>query len=301
MAKIPVGPTIASAYRFLFAEIGTIVGIAWVPAVLTAGAGYVARAYAADHKALVEAGDTQTVGFYFLLSLLSMVVTLYASSIVAVAITRQAMGHQRPPGVLLLYFAAGRSEWRMFAANVRYVFGAGVLLALAIGLSALAFVLAGTPLNAAQQMTTNPATLLAGLVTWAVLIYAFITIARMGFLLAPTVVAEDKGGLRRSHELTKGNVWRVIVIVLALVLPILILMMAGEGVVLRAAIGPDFLRMAPEQFFDKAGEAMEQKLIPWQIFSAVIFILGSGILYGGAAFAYRALMEGREGRPLPPQ
>jgi hypothetical protein len=39
---------------------------------------------------------------------------------------------------------------------------------------------------------------------------------------------------------------------------------------------------------DRAGQAFDQKLIYWQIFSAIVFILGSGLVYSGAAFAYRA-------------
>jgi hypothetical protein len=36
---------------------------------------------------------------------------------------------------------------------------------------------------------------------------------------------------------------------------------------------------------------MEAKLLPWQIFNAVVFVLGSGLIYSGTAFAYRARVE----------
>ena len=54
MKKIPVGTTIAFAYRFLVTEIGTIVGIAWLPAVLSSTVSYFARLYAVEHRALLE-------------------------------------------------------------------------------------------------------------------------------------------------------------------------------------------------------------------------------------------------------
>jgi hypothetical protein len=291
MTKIPVGPTIASAYRFLITEIGTIVGIAWFPAVLSSAVGYFVRLYALDNRALIDAGDPQAAGLYLLLSLLSLVVLLFTSSMVAVAITRAAMGQERPPGALLLYFAAGPVEWRMLAANTRFLFGAGGLLALAFLISAAAFFLSGTPLDAPDQLRPTPAIILAGVISWVVLIYAAATILRIGFLLPGTIVAEEKGGLRRSHELTKGNFWRILVIVLALGVPILLLLLAGEAVVLHAALGPNFVRMAPAEFFEKAGEAMDDKLLPWQAFSAVIFVLASGLIYGGAAFAYRTATQ----------
>ena len=57
---------------------------------------------------------------------------------------------------------------------------------------------------------------------------------------------------------------------------------------LRAALGPEFARMNPTEFMQRAGPAMEAKLLPWTIFTTVIFILGSGLIYSGAAYAYRA-------------
>ena len=298
MKKIPVGTTIAFAYRFLVTEIGTIVGIAWLPAVLSSTVSYFARLYAVEHRALLDAGDPQVAGAYLLLSLASLVVLLFASSMVGVAITRAAMGQERPPGALLLYFAAGQTEWRMFSANVRYLLGAAALLALAALITVAAFFLSGTPLEPPAQIQPTAATVLAGLISWAVLLYAGATILRMGFLLPATIVVEEKGGLRRSYELAKGNFWRVLAVLLALGLPVVLLLLGGEIAVLRSALGPDFARMNATDFFQKAGEAMDAKLLPWQAFSAMIFILASGLIYSGAAFAYRAI-EGGDAPPRP--
>ena len=299
MKKIPVGPTIAFAYRFLVTEIGTIVGIAWLPAVLSSAISYFARAYAVEHRALLEAGDPQTAGAYLLLSLISIVALLFASSMVGVAITRAALTRDRPPGALLLYFAAGHTEWRMFAANVRYLLGAGALLALAALIIVVAFFLSGTPLDPPGPIQPSAATILAGLISWAVMLYAAATILRMGFLLPATIATEDKGGLRRSYELAKGNFWRILAVLLALGLPVLLLLLGGEIAVLRSALGPDFAKLNPTDFFQKAGDAMDAKLLPWQAFSAMIFILASGLIYSGAAFAYGAVAEPSSGRRLP--
>jgi hypothetical protein len=297
MKKIPVGTTIAFAYRFLVTEIGTIVGIAWLPAVLSSAVSYFARLYAVEHRAVLDAGDPQAAGAYLLLSLVSLMVLLFASSMVGVAITRAALRQERPPGALLLYFAAGHTEWRMFAANVRYLVGAGALLALAALITVAAFFLSGTPLEPPGQIQPTAATILAGLISWAVLLYAGASILRMGFLLPATIVGEEKGGLRRSYQLAKGNFWRILAVLLALGLPILLLLLGGEIAVLRSALGPDFARMNPTEFFQKAGEAMDAKLLPWQAFSAMIFILASGLIYSGAAFAYRAVAEPSDERP----
>jgi hypothetical protein len=208
---------------------------------------------------------------------------------VGIAITRAALGQERPPGALLLYFAAGPTEWRMFSANVRYLLGAGALLALAALITVIAFKLSGTPLDPPGPIHPTAAAILAGLIAWAVFLYAGATILRIGFLLPSTIVRDEKGGLRRSYELAKGNFWRILAVLLALGLPILLLLLGGEIAVLRSALGPDFARMDPTEFFQKAGEAMDAKLLPWQAFSAMIFILASGLIYSGAAFAYQTI------------
>jgi hypothetical protein len=176
----------------------------------------------------------------------------------------------------------------MLGANIRFLLAAGALLLLAVLVYTAALLIAGAPLNAPQQMVPTGATIAAGVVGLGALIYAFVSIVQIGFLLPATVTMEEKGGLRRSHELAKGNVWRVLVIVAALGLPILLLILGAEAAILRSALGPNFANLSPSEFFDKAGQAMEQKLGPWQIFSAIVFVLGSGLLYSGAAFAYRA-------------
>jgi hypothetical protein len=297
MQKIPVGQTIAFAYRFLFAEIGIIVGIAWIPAILSSFESYLVRIYASMNRAELEAGDRAAAGAYFLVSLGSLLVTIFASSMVAVAITRQILG-PRKSGVIA-YFAIGKTEWRMFNANMRYLLGIATLIVLAAAITTLAFLLSGIPLDAPEQIRPTLASLLAGLISWAVFIYAFVAIVRMGFLLPATIVGEAKGGLRRSHELTRGNVWRVLLIALALGLPILLLVLGGEAVVLRSALGPGFMRLNPTEFIQRAGRAMDDKALPWGIFSMVVFILGSGLIYSGAAFAYRAIIGGPE-PPRPP-
>lgn len=288
MKKIPVGQTIAFAYRFLLSEIGAIVGIAWVPAVISSAVGYLAQIYVDLHKADIEAQIPQVMGVYLAVSLTTMLVAIFAASMVGVAITQHVLG-QRKSGVIA-YFAAGRSEWRMFAANIRYLVGAGALIGLAAMISVAAFLLAGVPLDAPEQMRPTAATILAVLISWFVFLYAFVTILRMGFLLPASIVVEEKGGLRRSHELTRGNFWRMFAVILALGVPILLLLMAGEAAVLRSALGPDAARLNPAEFLQRAGQAMEQKLLPWQVFTAVVFVLASGLMYGGSAFAYRALV-----------
>jgi hypothetical protein len=286
MHKIPVGQTIASAYRFLFSEIGTILGICWFPAVLSSLASYLTYLYAALHQADIAAGDIRVRAVYFIVTILGLAVTIFAASVMAVAITRHVLG-RRVAGVIA-YFAVGPAEWRMFLASIRYIAGATATIIFAIIISDIAFRIAGVPLNPAESIRATPPQVAAAIVAWIAFIAAFIVIVRLGFFIPPTIVAENHGGLRRSFELTGGNVLRVFAVIAVLGFPFLLLLVGGEFVLIRSALGPAMYALNAAEFVQRAGQAMQAKLVPWEIFTAVVFVLGSGLIYGGAAIAYRA-------------
>src|SRR5882724_9037724 len=78
MAKIPVGRTIGTAYGFLFGQIGTILGIAGVPAILYAGADYASRAHAAAQPVPMDADAAMASGAGMLVTLCAEFVQLFA-------------------------------------------------------------------------------------------------------------------------------------------------------------------------------------------------------------------------------
>ena len=295
MHKIPIGQTIALAYRFLFSEIGTIIGICWFPALLSSLASYLTAIYAATHEEQIEARELGPEAVYTVVSILGIAISIFAASVMAVALTRHVLG-RRATGVVA-YFAVGPVEWRMFAAIVRYIAGAIALVIAAIAISAFAFSLAGVPVDAAVSVRATAPTIIAGLVAWAAFIAAFVVMLRMGFFIPPTIVAEEHGGLRRSFELTSGNVLRALAVLAVLGTPVLLLLLGGEAVLLRSALGPALYRLSPAEFFERATSAMQQKLLPWEVFTAVVFILGSALIYGGSAIAYRARLGEDEVRP----
>jgi hypothetical protein len=172
-----------------------------------------------------------------------------------------------------------------------------LLVILAVIFSGMAFRIAGVPVDATGPMRVAAPDIIAGLVSWVAFIAAFVVILRVGFFIPPTIVAEDGGGLRRSFELTRGNVLRAFAVIAVLGVPVLLLLLGGEAVVLRSALGPALYGLSPAEFFRRAGEAMEQKLLPWEVFTGVIFVLGSALIYGGTAMAYRARIGNPDIRP----
>jgi hypothetical protein len=287
MNKLPVGDIVASSFRFLFGRIGTVLAITWLPAVLYAGADSATHLYFAAHRTAVESQDPQAQGLYFLVLAAGFVVSIYARAASAVGIVREVFGSRVQGGI---HFPYDRTAWRMFAASIRFWIGSAALIALAFAVGALGLLLAGISPNTAGPVPLTPASLLAILIGWVAVFYAIATMLRMGFLLPAVVVAEEKGGLQRSYDLTKANLWRIIALAVVLVLPTFLLLIAGETAVLGAAGMPQ----DPEKgdFFSlmtRAEEAIDRQLVPWEIFNAIVFILYSGLTYSGVAYAYRAL------------
>jgi hypothetical protein len=285
MNKIPVGQTIAFAYTFVVRHIGTVAGVAGLPALLAAVVDYLVRSHSS-----AEDSDF-AMGTNFLIWLAGSATTIFISSVATVGITRAALG--LPLGRGAYYFPVGPLELRMFAAKLRFWLGVAALLVLTSLVATVAFMLAGVPLDGSAAPQPSAATLVAGLVTWAAVAYVVVTVVRMGFLLSATVVAEERGGLQRSHDLSRGNFWRLVVVLLALAAPILVLVSIAGAVILPASLGadyPDVLRDEDMLDLMRRGEdAVVQNPLLWEVFNMAIFILASGLIYSASAYAYRAL------------
>ena len=291
MNKIPVGKTVAFAYNFLFTRFGTVVGIAALPALLAAAVDYLVRSY-------VSTDDTSSAaGTNLLISVAGMVTTIFIWAVTSVGITRAALS--QPLGNGAYYFPVGMTELRMFGAMLRFWLGVVALIFLASLLSGFGLMLAGVPLDGSSEPEPSAALAIAGIITWAAFGYAIYTIIRMGFLLAPTVFSESKGGLQRSHDLARGNFWRIVAVLVALILPIFFLLSVMGAIMIRAALGADYQRIIEddgmEELMRRAEEAIAQNVLLWEVFNVMIFILAAGLIYSASAYAYQAMT----GKPPP--
>jgi hypothetical protein len=125
---------------------------------------------------------------------------------------------------------------------------------------------------------------------------AFVYIAtRLSFLLGPVVVAEHKISLFRAWELTKGNFWRIFVVLLAILIPLIAL----EIVVLWAVYGSSLIPpmhpgVTPEElkaFSEHQRQMMTNQQSWWFItypMGLLVSVIFYGIFTGASAFAYRA-------------
>ena len=74
MNKIPVGQTVAFAYNFLFTRIGTVAGVAGLPALLASAVDYLVRSYTTTEDPEAAGGTN------LLIWLLGSVTTVFISS-----------------------------------------------------------------------------------------------------------------------------------------------------------------------------------------------------------------------------
>ncbi len=291
MRKIPVWKTITDGYSFTFGHLGTIIGLIWLPMVIVAVVGYfVMSQYYATLPSAMEAGDPATMGRSGLIVLLWSVVSLLLSSMMYAAVTRQALGLRHGPA--LINFQFGMSELRVFGAIVALVAILMVFVLcylLAIG-SAVGFA------RAASASAQNMVGLVIGIFAIVFLAALFYAMLRLSFLLIPATVAEEKIGLAQSWQMTGGNFWRIFLIGLATLGPLLVLATVAEF----AILGPDFFapHAAPGDADAQMRALMEQMraALPHMPllygFSFLIAPVFMGLGLSPSAFAYLALKNG---------
>jgi len=294
MNKIPVGQTIRFAYAFTFGEIGTIIGLIWIPTLINAVASFfVLRAYYDTLINSFENGMPPSgagLGWPLLLAFLAMLLL----AMIGVAITQQAMGLRQGPAFARV--SLGSAEWRAFGG----FFGLYMLLVLFIAIFAVAVSAASVATaNAAQSSPAFAGPLatvigLAVLVGTAILLYL---IVRLSFLLVPSVVDGGEFGLSRSWLLTKGNFWRIVLVGLATLLPILLIL----SVVQLVLFGPGYFIPDLQQAGDAAlrvrgmVDKMRTTRENMPILMGLSFVISPllyGLMFSASAFAYRSLAAG---------
>lgn len=294
MNKIPVGKTIAEAYRFTFAQVERVIGVIWLPIlILTVGGYFIMGPYLSAESAALN-GDLSQLGPAMASLFAFEIVSLVLTAVAGVAVTREILSPLQRP--LFLRFSLGATEMRLAGAYVGLIvltilFVIAVILIAAVAGAALGALLPATPgLKGAERAIGAGA--LIGVCFAPVLIYFLV---RLGFLVAPSVVIEGRFGIERSWQLTKGNFWRIVGISLAAALPILIV----TGVVEFIILGPDYFQHSMAVFGDRAQQASHSAAQIRIVAAKLPFLMGLsfvlapftyGLTFAAPAFAYRALI-----------
>ena len=306
MKKIPVGATITRAYRFVFQDFFKILGVIWLPwAIMSASSlllipRLISIFDAAGRQDFAEVEHQ----FWFLVPFLILGLIFYCSQIVSVV----DLALQPSRTQLLYHLSLGKPLWRLLGAYllavpVFIVAFVAVFLAVAI----VGFVLGMLAVLGNAKLVMGLAGAAGALLAYAMMIAVTV---RVVWLLAPVTVAEHRLSLGRSWKLSRGNFWRLVLVLLAVLLPFWVVQRAAAF----ALIPKDVMMSAPPgasaeekaavlaNVMDWASHVLRMCLDYWYItypLGLVWTVIYLGTVFGAQAFTYQALIETEASAPIP--
>jgi hypothetical protein len=295
MNRFAVGETIRFAYQFTFGQIGTIIGLIWVPTLIqVVGTYFVLAPYYQAMAAAAESHDLAAVGPHLLMLMAFELVALGLQAVIAAALIQQVLGLRK--GQAFFHFSFGLTEMRLLGGmlGLAFLFIIFVLAAALVAGLVSAAILA--LLGRAMPMSTALAQKVGFPVSILSILCLVYPMARLSFFFAPAVVVENGFGIARSWQLSKGNFGRILTVGLATILPVLLVVFGAEIAVLGpASFAANF---AITQDSGQQMQAMAAQMRVMQAHLPLLLGLGFvitpvvfGLLYAPSAFAYRALTK----------
>lgn len=295
MQKVPVGDTIAFAYRFGFGEFLTLLRLSWIPLTIMMVPSLFISYSLPQGATGIAAPNQFSLGYGQIASFIAVfVLQLICSAIAVVAYTEHAL--HPSPDRKFFYLPSAKVVGKVLAAWLLTSLAFGAFFISASGIIYIAQ-LAG---KTSSGMERPGGGFISTLVTLSVMGAAFYVFLRATFILTPLVVAEGKIDLRRAWDLGRGNFWRYVAIALGIALPLLIASFAASLLFAN-------LIALPQSALDSAQSAAErqQMITDWNatvgaqlrmlwplmaIINIGIYIVMYGISAGASVFAYRALV-----------
>jgi hypothetical protein len=267
----------------VFVELERVIGAIWLPIIaLTVIDYFVNGTMLTVRAAAMDTGDTSQLAPLLVGQFVYIFVALLLKAIIAVAICREILSPlQRPQW---LRFSLGGAEFRFVGTTL-------ALAALATLIAVLCMIVGKmlVPAGGTQQMIAMTA--LIGIVLAPGLIYLFV---RLGALALPAVVLEGGIGLEQSWALLKGNVGRMLIVLLALVVPVAIVYLLLYGLIMGPeAFSPRFdmlVDAAARRHYEVEIVRLTAARLPW--LEGLNFVLAPvlyGLWFAAPAFVYKAL------------
>ena len=297
--KISFEQTVTGAYRFVFSNILSVIGIGWFPFLLFVGfvGVLVVAVLPLFHGQIIEGSDNQidtarlgvVIGPLIGAFLLVIVAGAFAQAMVYVGLMRKALGQH--PGPVYIFFSLGSQVWQMIGSYLLLGLLAWGLIALAAAaVTAISLVL--------QKYAPAVQILVTVLLVIACYFFAIYALIRTTFFIPAVVVAENHIGIRRAWHLGKGNFWRIIGVMLIVLMPLGLAMSTVTQVIMQIVVGgpialqPNASPAEVQAFFDKMG-AVFVKIGPYfAVLEILYLILLSGLLAGASAAAYKFVTGG---------
>lgn len=282
MTKIPVGETVRSAYRFTFSQLGTIIGLIWLPMVAIAVLEFLP--YAMGDASLRADQDPNAVGAAALRNIVFWLVSVLFYAMVNVAVVQQALGKRS--GTAIVHFALGRAEFRMWGASLLFL---AIMFALCAGLL-LAVIATGMIMQAVGSKVF--AAIAVSAVFLAGICIVFVSLVRLGFLLVPATVAEEKLSFERNWLLTAGNFWRITAILFLVTLPTMVVLMTAAIALMGKeldALGQIASRISVEAFMERYRMILSAHASTMIGINLILAPFTFGLTIGAAAAGYKAV------------
>jgi hypothetical protein len=310
MKKIPVGATIAHAYRFAFLDFFKILAVMWLPMAIVWLPGLFMK-----RQMMALSAQIGTQNFSGFREMMWFLVPFYIVALIFVfmqiiGIAQLALGRRNGPA--WFYFSLGKPVWRLIGSFLLFMLAfligwLAVLLGdLLIGYlhnllirTLLAFFIA-SPYSNPVATVIVVLTAIILIVPWCGLLYCAV---RLTFFLVPVVAAEEEGfALARSWSLGLRNFWRMFVILLATLGPFFVLELAFiYGFLFKGLpfLPPHASAMQKAAFQAAMNarmlEMMNMMYHYWYIcypITIAVIVVFYGISVGAQCFAYRTLTDG---------
>ena len=295
MDNIPVGETIRRGYGFAVGNFAMLLGIVWLPLVLVVATGAIfgllspafAPALIGNNGAALKHAWPLMVVFYLFAFLFF--------SVAIVGLTECALAEV--PVRRFFYFSLDGRVWRLFKAYLLSILIVlAVVVVVLVGLVLFGVILAKVSGVSPDQMKNSPMVgLMAGLVPLLLTLWLFYFIVRQMTLLAPVVVAEETGGMRKAWTLSRGQFWRLLAIMLATGLPAVLVWLLVQYRFIFDGLPPSAANGATPQELVQWGANGLARMKQYAFVLAPGFLLlttfSYGAIYGALAYAYRATIE----------
>ncbi len=298
MEKVPVGRSISHAYEFLFGRVFQIIGTAWLPALLYAAGTYFWMQNAVTwmaplthDQATLTRGIAATAGFAAL--------ALVTRAVLGISLTQEALGIRHD--IQFAHFVVGPREIRLIFAQIRLILLMLVLYAVTIAVIVLglgAAIKYGTKIPHVPMVGGTSLAVIGAAIAAVLLYIAFVlTVLKLSFLINAVASVERHASIRRGWHLTRGSGWRILIVLLSVGLPVALIawgvmyVMFGAGLAGVAHAAPGMTRMhALLQFYADNAAAIA-------IIAGITTVIGSALLAGATAAAYRTVTGHEEPEP----
>lgn len=263
------------AYRFLYRRFLSLVKDLAVPVAGMAVVGYLSlSAYLSELLMYISSGDPRSASLALGSLAAGIFISMFCASVAVSAVVNLVF--ERAAGRRWNAFRAGRQEWRLYAAYLRF-------LLLVTGVVSADY-LVGIFL---LPLFTSSGSVIAGVCVLIGVAGIVLLWAGVGFLIAPVVARTTGSVLRKALHNGRVDIARNVVLTVLLLLPALVIEVAGEYL-LRKGQGPS--RLTTDLPIAALARDLQHRLLEFISLSALSVFVMVVLFTAASIYRYRDRM-----------